>query len=281
MNHEGYREKKQHGAPDFPMEYYDIDVAHPRYELQLHWPRELEVVRVRQGALHLYLNNTEYVLGAGELALIGSGVLHRADPCDAAYECVVFHLNMLSRQASGRIGDYVLPLLGGEVDQKRLMATPDLASTLSRLIDCLCTAQPYYELEAYSLVARVALLLYRGGCIRPGSRTDHRRHMMAELLHWIEKNYAAPITLQQLAEIAKVSEKYLCRFFKEYTGNSPIDYINRLRVERACLSMSEEGKNITEAAFENGFNDISYFSKIFKRYKGMTPREYRGTRIRI
>ena len=39
--------------------------------------------------------------------------------------------------------------------------------------------------------------------------------------------------------------------------------------------MTEEGRNVTEAAFENGFNDISYFSKLFKRYKGITPREYR------
>jgi AraC-like DNA-binding protein len=104
---------------------------------------------------------------------------------------------------------------------------------------------------------------------------NHRKETITMLIEWIEQNYTERITLETLSEVAKIGEKYLCRFFKEYTGNTPIDYVNRLRVERACLKMAEANRNVTEAAFESGFNDISYFSKIFKRYKGMTPREYR------
>ena len=83
------------------------------------------------------------------------------------------------------------------------------------------------------------------------------------------------LTLSDLAELAQVNEKYLCRFFKEYTGQTPIDYINRLRVDRACYEMSVTGMNVTEAAFECGFNELSYFSKMFKKYKGIAPGEYR------
>ena len=80
----------------------------------------------------------------------------------------------------------------------------------------------------------------------------------------IEQNYTEHITLEQLASVAKTDSKYLCRFFKEYTGNSPIEYVNRLRVERACLCMAAGYDSLTAAALDNGFNDISYFCKIFK-----------------
>ena len=98
---------------------------------------------------------------------------------------------------------------------------------------------------------------------------------MTLVLDWIERNYAEHITLGKLAEVAGSNEKYFCRFFKEYTGNSPVEYLNRLRVERVCLAMAAGDQSITEAALDCGFNDISYFCKIFKRYKGVTPREYR------
>ena len=91
------KEQRRHGAPDFPMQYYHIDAEHPRYEMNLHWHGEFELVRVLQGELRLYLNNVEYVMTVGEIAFIGSGVLHRAEPFDCVYECVVFDLNILAK----------------------------------------------------------------------------------------------------------------------------------------------------------------------------------------
>ena len=98
---------------------------------------------------------------------------------------------------------------------------------------------------------------------------------MALLVEKIESEYTHKITLRDLSEIAQINEKYLCRFFKEFTGQTPIDYINRLRIDRACYEMSVNKLNVTEAVYECGFNEISYFLKIFKKYKGITPGEYR------
>ena len=72
-----------------------------------------------------------------------------------------------------------------------------------------------------------------------------------------------------------MNEKYLCRFFKSYTGQTPIEYINRLRIDRACFEMTVNRMNVTDAAYECGFNELSYFSKMFKRYKGVTPGQYK------
>ena len=93
------------------------------------------------------------------------------------------------------------------------------------------------------------------------------------LLDWIDSNLTEPITLSSLAKKTGLSEKYICRIFKLYTSKTVTDYINERRIERACIEMAT--KSITEAAFASGFNELSYFCKLFKRYKGRTPSEYK------
>ena len=80
------------------------------------------------------------------------------------------------------------------------------------------------------------------------------------------------------SRVSGINEKYLCRFFKEFSGYTPTDYVNRMRVERAVSEMTVGGKSITDAAFDSGFNELSYFSRIFKKYIGTTPRDFLRTR---
>ena len=78
-----------------------------------------------------------------------------------------------------------------------------------------------------------------------------------------------------MARVGNLNEKYLCRLFKNYTSMTPIEYINSLRIENACHLMIHSNFSVTDAALESGFNDSSYFTKLFKRHKGITPSEYK------
>ncbi|MBQ9802018.1 MAG: helix-turn-helix transcriptional regulator [Clostridia bacterium] len=277
----GLRERQKHGVPDFPMQYYFVDAQHPRYHMELHWHREFEVLRVASGELELFLDNTRYLLSAGDMAFITSGMLHRATPHDAVYECVVFDLNMLCRHGSGRITGYILPLLseGASVVPLADASHTVLGEAVERFFTCIKESGPYFELRAYAAAAETVYLLYTEGRVslpRKNLHMGHRKTVITALLQWIEENYTEKFTLAELAAVANTSEKYLCRFFKEYTGSTPFDYVNRLRVERACVALTQSDLNVTEVAFGCGFNDAAYFCKIFKRYQGMTPREYRA-----
>ena len=55
-----------------------------------------------------------------------------------------------------------------------------------------------------------------------------------------------------------------------------MQYVNEQRIEHACYDIAQKNKSITEAALDNGFNDLSYFAKTFKRYKGISPREFKA-----
>lgn len=95
-----------------------------------------------------------------------------------------------------------------------------------------------------------------------------------KVLSYIEDHYTEHITLEDLAKIAGMNPKYFCRFFREMSFRTPIDYVNYYRIERACEQLSTTNTTIIEVALNCGYNDISYFIKTFRKYKGITPKQY-------
>lgn len=275
-----HHERERRGSPDFPISYYAVDSWHPRYVMPLHWHLEFELLIVKRGSLTLFLNNVEYRLKKGSSALIPCGILHRCEPENGAtYDSVVFDLKMICTKG-GKNSTYLLPLLSGDVEITK--CTYDDTDTVSQIIQNICeelkSKTDFYEFKIYALLSNLLHEIFATGKVisyDKGTKSVHRRRTITELLEYIEQNYTDHISLTQLAKVSGINEKYLCRFFKEFTGYAPIDYINRLRIERACQQLSLNDANVITVAFDSGFNDNSYFSKIFKRYKGVTPTEYK------
>lgn len=272
-------EKKQHGSVDFPIQYYHITSAHPQYEMPPHWHKEFEIVHVYKGHFRLFLNNVEYYLGQGDIALISCGTLHRGEPEDCVYDCIVFDIGMLRRQQKDVISPHILPLMNGTLTANGLLHSDNgmLYTSAAALFPTLDKKAPYYEFSVYGLLFRLFALLFEYGHISPVSRhkrSGRQTDTILALLDWIEAHYQETITLAGLSEVSGMNEKYLCRLFKEFTDRTPIDYVNHLRIECACHEMQNGHRNITEVAFDCGFNDLSYFSRTFKKYKGITPKEF-------
>ena len=99
-----------------------------------------------------------------------------------------------------------------------------------------------------------------------------------EVLEYISSHYADNITTAELAKKWYLSEYYFCRFFKNATGQSPVNYINRTRIEMAAVLLKKTNENITTIAIKVGFDDVNYFSRTFKKFMNMSPSEYRKIR---
>ena len=83
------------------------------------------------------------------------------------------------------------------------------------------------------------------------------------------------ITLAQVAELVGMSESYFSRFFHKATGNRFSDFLNRIRISRACDLLSRTDRQVTTICYEVGFNNIANFNRRFRQYKQLTPGEYR------
>ncbi|MDR2080023.1 MAG: AraC family transcriptional regulator [Treponema sp.] len=96
----------------------------------------------------------------------------------------------------------------------------------------------------------------------------------AERFIW--ENYTRKISLQEIASAAGLSAPYFSTIFKEEMGENLSSYLNRLRVEKAEHMLTETGLTLNEIASSCGFEDQSWFSKIFKSYTGISPGKYRA-----
>lgn len=108
----------------------------------------------------------------------------------------------------------------------------------------------------------------------------HAEHVLhADTIHkvkqYIQTHFQEKITLDHIAAQVNLSKNYLCHIYKKETGETIINYINRLRIEKSRLLFSQENLEIVDIANLCGFEDQSYFTKIFKSYVGMTPKKYR------
>ena len=98
-----------------------------------------------------------------------------------------------------------------------------------------------------------------------------------EIIQYIKEHYKDKIVLEDIAKKFGYSVGHLCRKFKEETGDSIVNYIIKYRISTAMRLLFEHRElSIEEVALEVGFNDVQYFTKIFKKYVGMTPGQYRN-----
>lgn len=102
------------------------------------------------------------------------------------------------------------------------------------------------------------------------------RHIITETLTYIEENLADNIDFNELTSSKGISLNHFRKLFKDATGLSPIEYINRLRITNACNYLQNTDFSITEIAARVGINDVNYFSRMFKQYMGYSPKKYRS-----
>lgn len=99
---------------------------------------------------------------------------------------------------------------------------------------------------------------------------------MDEVIQYIHLHFNRQVSLQTLADLAGLNRNYFCGVFKDYTGISPVDYINSVRIKKAEEFLAL-GYSVHETASRVGFGDPFYFSKVFRKYKGVAPKAYSKT----
>ncbi len=103
--------------------------------------------------------------------------------------------------------------------------------------------------------------------------------LILEATQYIEENYRNNITLDDVARQVNMSYHYFSKFFRDSTGRNFTDYLTDLRMQKAKQFLKQTGMNIKAVSCEIGYSDPNYFSKIFKKYTGLTPTEYRRNAV--
>ena len=107
-----------------------------------------------------------------------------------------------------------------------------------------------------------------------GSKKTHKHKAVEKAKNYIEKHYNQDITLQEVANVVDMNPNYFSLLFKEEIGLTYIKYLTKYRMEQAKI-MLKEGRKISEVSEEVGYLTYRHFSEVFKKYTGMTPRQFK------
>lgn len=98
---------------------------------------------------------------------------------------------------------------------------------------------------------------------------------LGRVMDYLSRHYSEVIRLSEVAEMVNMSEPSFCRFFKQHTSKSFIDFLTDIRLGAASRALIDSSLSIAEIGYDCGFNNLSNFNRIFKKKKGVTPSEFR------
>lgn len=103
---------------------------------------------------------------------------------------------------------------------------------------------------------------------------DHQDEQIATAQSHIEHNYSGKLSIETIADQVRLNSRSFLRRFKKATANTPLEYIQRVRVEAAKKKLESTAENILEIMYSVGYNDEKAFRKTFRKYAGLSPKEY-------
>jgi AraC-like DNA-binding protein len=280
MKYLDYKEHRQQGTLEFPLAFYHMEPNDLRYQMTYHWHPEYEIILIMEGCFRLILDGEVIQAKQGDIYFVPAGVLHGGVPENCIYECIVFDMKLLigGNQICNKWlqrmmkKEIELPLILSDIDTR----IDETILTLFRL----CKQQSNgYEFVLQGYLYQLMGILFELHCYLEQNElhkeTVRYIDRLKEVIKYIENNYTEVITLESMAKTADLNPRYFCRFFKKLTNRTPIEYLNYYRIECSCNQLKERKLSITEIAHNCGFNDSSYFIKVFRDSKGLTPRQYR------
>jgi len=253
-------------------------LSEPYFRSYWHFHPEMELTYIMKGEGMRYVGDSIETFGPGDLVLLGKNIPHNWESfqqTSTGVEALVIqfpekileqysefaYFSSFTQEAKWGL-HFKLP---GSKALELMEALPGYDNTL-RLIKFW---ELLYELKAldHRKLSSTNFDL---------QKLYKRESRINSLKNFIDVNICAGINISSAAAHMQMTESYFCRWFKKNTGNTLVQYINKLKVEMVCRELIYTDRNISEIAYDKGFENISHFNRVFKELKQMSPREYRG-----
>ena len=284
------KELKQHGNEQFPfLVSYQKLSEYESGSFMWHWHPEIEITYVRKGTMCYKVNNLVYHLKEGDIVFNNSGALHSGtmeNQEDCTYIPVTFDPRLIygffqstinSKYVDPVIQDSLLPAIC--IDQSEPWHKP-FREYLLRIIALDEKKPDFYELDITICLQSMWRLLLEHITYEPQASRENSLEYdrIKKILSYIEENYQNKITLNDIAGHIHLCESECTRLFKRHMNTTLFAFLQEYRIERS-LEFLQADQPVSAVADKAGFSDPNYYSKVFAKIKGCSPREYRKHRF--
>lgn len=249
-----------------------------------HWHEDIEIVHILEGELLYRIDKEDVLVGAGESLIINFKQTHGAtlnsDFC--RFEIMLIHPDILSRNLPV-YNKYLFPMIQ-DPDFNYLLLSKDspyseqLKQSLNEAIRLVDKQEFGYELRLFANIYQlIYLMISLYHCTRPEEEApeDEGSQIQRRMIDYIYHNYSGKITLEDIAAAGGICRSRCCKIFKDYLEETPIEFLNRYRLEISCELLKNTEDNISQISQACGFSQQSYYNRQFLKAYGCTPKEYR------
>ncbi|MGN7411289.1 helix-turn-helix domain-containing protein [Paenibacillus sp. SAF-068] len=247
-----------------------------------------ELVIVLSGHATHVVNTEEFFIKKGNTFVI-NGDTHHAykDPHDFRICNIMFSPEMLAsagpdlRKSNGFQALFVLEPFYRNIHSfpsKLSLSISSLEyveSLISFMIEEYQSKQQGYQTMLISRLMEMVVYLSRQYDTQEKGIEGNNLMHLANAISFIEDHYLEPLSLEDIAGKSNISIRHLNRIFRSYYQMTPMSYLQKLRLEKACHLLKNGNLSITEISYECGFNDSNYFTRQFKKAFGKSPKTYR------
>lgn len=244
-----------------------------------HFHTELEFLYIPTGSMRVKTDKEAKIANQGEIIFINSKISHSTEFLeDGSSQTLVQFRKPASFRNNLKYLSYFLemnavPLFIFKTDD------PDYDELLSCILDMVeknkekTTTNDFY---ITSDIYRILAILHRKGIINIEDKFVDIKLMnrILPVFDYIDNHYDEQLTLEDISEKLSLNREYFCRLFKKITGVTIFDYLNFVRVCKAEELFSTE-MNFSEISYKVGFSSLSYFNRTFKKYKQVSPSDYK------
>lgn len=233
----------------------------------------LEVMLISEGAGLYTIGESRYPVEAGDVLIYNRGVIHdEVSNPDAKIKS--YCLGMDSVEIEGLAPNCLI----GSQDCPVFKASnhfPLIDSIFSTIYDELYNENEGAEVTCHYLAQALVTLLLQMSKKSRSVQKESEQKLGERIRAYIDQNYSSDLTLDSIGEALNMSPYYMGHIFKEITGYSPIQYIMRRRIGEAQTLLISTKHSITRIATMVGYDNSSYFNRLFTKNVGMSPKRYR------
>lgn len=231
----------------------------------IHWHEHLEIHYIIEGMAVERCENDVFSASAGECVIINSNELHEGIDGCCRYLCI------LIPQHFAKNSNIIL---------NRVIKDSKIAEMAECIIREYKNGDKAADIAIAGYTALILSRLYRHYVFREIKEDNYiaysqRILLLNEIIKFIHEHFSEDMELRSITERFSINMYHFCHIFKEFTGETFKEYLNKLRVDKAEKLLKTTDATIGEVAFLCGFNDSNYFSRKFRQLKGKAPREIR------
>lgn len=283
------KEMKEHGNFPFPVLVSDEILS--RYEsgaFMWHWHPEIEFTLVVSGEMLYRINQSDFHLKSGQALFGNANTLHTGHMLhglDCHYISLTFDPKLIYGYEKSLLHTkYVAPLLQNPKLSSICFDLQeawhhDVIDALVRIHHLSREKEDFFEMKIQVILHQLWLIIleHYSDLLNDDNYINEKNlDRLKTILSFIQENYAAKISLEDIAGSIHLCKSECCRLFKKHMHESLFDYLLRYRIEKSLPHLMNPDCSITEAAFQVGFADSNYFSKVFRKCMGYTPTKYRS-----